>query len=117
MQKRENMENRRLQRTLHHHLVVNPQVLNRKNRGHLRRLNERYLTLSERRRIRSSKRVEEAVESLRAFHTNVINRRRRNELANIGNMGQNVNEVTKINEEKDDNKTNKITFRIILFSN
>eukprot|EP00942_MAST-04A_sp_MAST-4A-sp1_P005845 g5845.t1 len=104
------MENRRLQRTLHHHLVVNPQVLNRKNRGQLRRLNERYLTRSERRRIRSSKRVEEAVESLRAFHTNVINRRRRNELANIGNMGQNVNEVTKINEEKDDNKdVHKIT--------
>ena len=101
------MENRRLQRTLHHHLVVNPQVLNRKNRGQLRRLNERYLTRSERRRIRSSKRVEEAVESLRAFHTNVINRRRRNELANIGNMGQNVNEVTKINEEKDATKAKR----------
>ena len=75
-----------------------------KNRRQRRRLSSHYLTLSERRSASIFNRVEEAAESLRAFHANVISRKRRNELANIGNMRQNLNEVIKLNEEEDDNK-------------
>ena len=74
------------------------QVIQWKNRRQRRRLNSHYLTLSERKSTSISNRVEEAAESLRAFHANVISRKRRNELANIGNMRRNLNEVIKLNE-------------------